>query len=191
MDKLTLDTNVLRDWAWHEGKSTETRYTKNAEAKRKELKLLFERLITLRDTGMCELGITTRLYTDYGKGARELPQHIKDMIGPYVSIATPCIFGLPLVLPFVLPDNETVQRVFKDVFPHSEPGHKKYANNQKDAWQLYAHQVANRDIFITEDDGILRMRAVLAENWSIRVKSLTEYVSEPSETAYRGHGSAD
>ena len=178
MDKLTLDTNILRDWAWCEGKSTEMRYAQNAEAKRKELKALFEKLRVLRDKGVCEIGITTRLYMDYGKGPKELPQHIADMIGPYVQVASPDLFDFPLSFPVVFPDKEEFQRILKDVFPHSKPGHRRYPKNRKDAWQLYAHRVAGRDIFVTEDRGILQRQTLLAQRWNIRVKSLNEYVRE-------------
>lgn len=181
VNRLTLDTNILRDWAWCEGRSTESRYTQDAEAKRRELRALFEKLTTLRDTGVCEIGITTRLYMDYGKGSRELPQYMSDMIGPYVRVAPPDMSDFPLSFPVVFPRTEQVQqvqRIFEDVFPHSKPGHGRYLENQKDAWQLYAHQVAGRDTFITQDKGILRMRSVLADKWGIHVKSLREYVLE-------------
>lgn len=183
MDKLTLDTNILRDWAWSEGRSAEPRYAHNA-AKRKELEDLFKKLQALRDAGVCEIGITSQLFTDYGKELRELPQYIVDMIiGPYVYIAPPDMFGFPLSFPVVFPDKGEVQRIFDDVFPNSRPGHKKYHKNQKDAWQLYAHQATGRDIFVTEDEGILRRQSILAEKWNIQVKSLHEYVLEANGVA--------
>lgn len=183
MDKLTLDTNILRDWAWSEGRSTESRYIHNAEAKRKELEGLFKKLRALRDAGVCEIGITTRLYMDYGKGPKELPQNIADMIGSYVHVAPPDMFDFPLSFPVVFPNKEGVQRIFDDVFPDSQLGHRKYHKNQKDAWQLYAHQATDRDIFVTEDKGILQRQSTLAEKWGIQVKSLREYVREASGAA--------
>lgn len=33
MDKLTLDTNILRDWAWCEGRSAEIRYNDDCQKK--------------------------------------------------------------------------------------------------------------------------------------------------------------
>jgi len=183
MDKLTLDTNILRDWAWCEDKSAESRYAQNAEVKRKELKTLFDELTALREAGVCEIGITTQLYMDYGTGSNELPQHIADMIGPYVRVAPPDMFGFPLSFPAVFPNKEEVQRIFEAVFPYSKPGHRKYYKNRKDAWQLYAHQAAGRDIFVTEDKGILWKQSLLTEKCGIQVKSLGEYVLEVNGAA--------
>jgi hypothetical protein len=74
--------------------------------------------------------------------------------------------------------DEEVERIFKDVFPDSEPYHKEYNSNQKDALQLYAHKIADRDLFVTTDKTILNKRFVLAKNWGIQVQSLDEYVSK-------------
>lgn len=183
MDKLTLDTNILRDWAWSEDRSVESRYAQDAETKHRELEVLFEKLQTLRDAGVCEIGITSQLYMDYGKEPKELPQHIVDMIGPYVHVVPPDMFGFLLSFPVIFPDKEKVQRIFDDVFPNSRPDHRKYHKNQKDAWQLYAHQATGRDIFVTEDKGILQRQSTLAEKWNIRVKSLHEYILEASRAA--------
>ncbi len=180
MDKLTLDTNILRDWAWCEGKSTEARYG-NSEAKRQELRCLFARLRALRDNMVCELGVTTQLYTDYGDHRRSdssLPKHIQEMIGPYVSIATPAISTFPLVFPVVFVDENEIAQIFQDVFPHSNQSHKNYSKNRKDTLQLYAHRVAGRDYFVTSDRAILDSRPLLAQNRGIQVKPLGEYVSE-------------
>lgn len=178
MDKLTLDTNVLRDWVWCLGKSSENRYEKNPDKKRRELQTLFEGLRILRDTGKCEIGITTQLYTDYnGKSLDDIPQYIKDLIGPYVSVLIPVnFFGFPLQFPAVFHDEREFEKLFRAVFPNSELKHKNYLKNQRDSWQLYAHRMANRDVFVTEDKGILNRESVLATHWNMQVKSLNEYI---------------
>lgn len=179
MDKLTLDTNILEDWAWCEGRSTSSRYS-NDEAIREELKRLFRSLVALRDNGVCELGITTQIDVDYHKTQGELPQHIEEMIGPYVVIDGPYFFGgSGFAFPVVFPNfKEVFEPMFEDVFPNAQPDHRLYLNKRRDIWQLYAHRVANRDFFITSDRGILDKHIVLAERWNIRVSALDKYVSE-------------
>lgn len=174
MEKLTLDTNVLRDWLWAERKSTEKRYDDDP-VKRAKLQQLFMQLKGLRDRGICELGITNRIYSDYHKTPSELPQHIKDMIGPYVSMTAPG-FGIPMVIPFAIVDPAQIDEMFQDVFPHSKPGHSKYERNKRDALQLYGHRVAGRDFFITTDRFIAQ-RAVLATKWNVHVMTLEEYIA--------------
>ncbi len=183
MDTLTLDTNVLRDWAWCLGKSPESRYSKNPDEKRRELQSLFGDLQVLRDWEICEVGITTELYTDYdGKDLNDIPQHIKDLIGPYVSVLVPInFFSFPLSFPVVFYDQNEFDKLFDDVFPGSERKHRKYLKNQRDTWQLYAHQMAKRDIFLTEDKGILGRDNVLMAHWNIQVKSLSGYISGYAE----------
>jgi hypothetical protein len=75
MDRLTLDTNILRDWAWCEGKSTEKRYGNN-EPKKEEIKVRITELKKLRDDRVCELGITTQLYTDFSESRGKLPKEM-------------------------------------------------------------------------------------------------------------------
>lgn len=183
MDTLTLDTNVLRDWAWCLGKSPESRYGKNPDKKRRELQTLFTGLQVLRDMGICEVGITTQLYTDYdGKTLDDIPRCIKDLIGPYVSVLVPIdFFSFPLSFPVVFHDQREFDKLFSDVFPDSEPKHRKYLKNQRDIWQLYAHRMANRDVFVTEDKGILSRDNVLMAHWNIQVKSLSGYIRRYAE----------
>lgn len=178
MDKLTLDTNILRNWAWCEGRSLESRYN-NDETVRNKLKALFNTLIGFRNNGLVEFGITTQLYTDYETDGK-LPKHIEDMIGPYVILATPSIFTFPVVFPIVFVEEGDIEQLLNDVFPDSKPHHKKYPRNQKDALQLYAHMIARRDFFITTDRGIVNSQSasILLKKWNIQVKSLDTYVSE-------------
>jgi hypothetical protein len=175
MDALTLDTNVLNDWAWAEGKSSERRYN-NDSSKRATFATMFTKLKILRDNGKCELGITNQIYTDYEKDVGGLPAFIEDMVGPYVSYALPSISTLPMMFPFVFADKDEIESIMADVFPHTKPEHKKYQRNKKDAMQLYAHRVAGRDIFLTSDKDILAARQILFSKWQISVMTLEEYL---------------
>lgn len=178
MDKLTLDTNVLRDWAWSEDRSSESRYD-NSNAKKEEIQQLMEILKSLRDSGACELGVTTQLYMDYDhKKPDNLPDYIREMIGPYVNVAKPAIFAFPLEFPVKFVEKEKVKEIFEVVFPNAKPGGKNYDKNYKDALQLYAHLIAERDIFITTDAAILRQRDLLEQKCGIKVKPLNEYVKK-------------
>lgn len=175
MDKLTLDTNVLRDWLWCEGKRQEKRHS-NDLSRKEEFKCLFGRLRALRDSGTCEIGVTSQLYTDHHRTSSRLPKHIEEMIGTYVILCTPSVSTFPLVFPAVFVEPDKLQQLFEDIFPASKPHHKNYRRNMKDALQLYAHKVARRDLFITLDSGIRQKQSVLCEKWGIRVMSLQEYV---------------
>jgi hypothetical protein len=100
------------------------------------------------------------------------------MVGEYITIGTPGIFGFPLIFPLVFVNKSEVEQLFNDAFPDSKQGDKNYIHNQKDVLQLYAHKVAQRDVFITNDKAILEKKDILAKNWGIIVKSLEDYLSE-------------
>jgi hypothetical protein len=176
MDKLTLDTNVIRDWAWCDGRSKETRY-KNDAARLRELKRQFDALKSLRDQGKCELGVTNQLLTDFESESGELPKHIEEMIGPYISIASPRISTFPLMFPVTFVDKKEIDAILQCVFPDSRPHHKKYSKNRKDALQLYAHRVASRDYFMTSDEQILAAHDILSAKWNVETTTLAQYLS--------------
>lgn len=174
MDKLTLDTNVLMDWGWCAGLTSQPRYNNDPE-KRAKCRTLFKKLEVLRDEGVAELGVTTQLYTDLGG---ELPGWIKSLLVVFdIPMASPSIFGIPLGIPFVVGDGDDMDRLLDDVFPGSEQGEKRFIGKRRDILQLYAHRVAGRDFFITEDKGILGKRGILERRWRVRVMSLSEYIS--------------
>lgn len=176
MDELTLDTNLLRDWAWCEGRGNEKRYSGD-QPKKAQLRVCFAELRRLRDQGRCELGITTQLFTDYdGKTLSELPPHIRDMVGPYVNIAPPSIFMCPLAFPTVFASASTTEELLRDVFPNTKPEHRKYLDNRKDALQLHAHLLAKRDVFLTNDNSILRSQDLLKRKWEILTMDPCSYV---------------
>ena len=176
MDLLTLDTNIIRDWAWSEGATTETRYANDPD-KRLSLSVQFNRLKTLRDAGRCKLAVTNQVFTDYESGGGALPRDINDIIDSRLPYALPSISTFPMIFPAVFVDEAEIDAIFATVFPHSTPEHKRYASNRKDALQVYAHKVANRDFFVTSDKHILRARAALQRSWGIRVITLDEYLA--------------
>ena len=176
MDRLTLDTNIIRDWVWATGKSAERRYGGSAQARSRVLDLM-NAMFQARDAGLCDFGVTTQVYTDYEKDVGELPAHVQDLIGSYVPLASPSISVFPMTFPFVLADVDEIQEIMAAVFPSSSPGERAYSKQRKDALQLYAHKVAMRDVFLTNDKAILRARQLLAERQTITVMSPSEYVN--------------
>jgi hypothetical protein len=177
METLTLDTNVLNDWAWSEERSSDYRYSNDSDFRTKT-NILFRKLRKLSEEKICELGITNQIYTDYEKDANELPQFIGDMIGSYVTYALPSISTFPMLFPFVFADEKIIMEILADVFPLTKPEHRKYLSNKKDALQLYAHFIAKRDVFLTSDRKILSSRIVLRSKWKILVMSVEEYINE-------------
>ncbi len=176
MDLLTLDTNIIRDWAWSEGAPSETRYGNDPD-KRLSLSVQFKCLKALRDAGRCKLAVTNQVFTDYESGGGALPRHIKDIIDSYLPYALPSISTFPIIFPTVFVDKAEIDAIFATVFPHSKPEHKRYASNRKDALQLYAHKVANRDFFLTSDKDILLAGTALQRSWGIHVITLDEYLA--------------
>jgi hypothetical protein len=175
MDKLTLDTNILRDWAWAEERSNEKRYEKDL-SKKPKLVSLFSDLRMLRNNGICELGITNQIFSDFEKSVGELPTFIEEMIGSYVTYSTPSISTFPMFFPFVFANIGEIESILVDVFPNTSPDHRKYKSNKKDALQLYAHKIAKRDIFLTSDKKILEAHGLLCKKWGIEVSTLEYYV---------------
>ncbi len=181
-DHLTLDTNVLRDWAWAERRSHEVRHGGD-ESKRNQLLKIFTALREWRDMGRCDFAVTTQLYTDYGGSADQVPSFIRDMIGDFLELAVPSLFMFPLVFPAAFADVADLQRILDVVFPGSGPfeelkGDSRKGGKRKDVLQLYAHKTAGRDRFLTSDKAILRARGALAAKCGITATSLDEYGNE-------------
>jgi hypothetical protein len=180
MDTLTLDTNLLRDWAWVENRVQEIRYNDDQTIK-KRLQPLFLALQELRDSGVCELGITTQIFTDFEKDAGDLPSFINDMIGHHVNLSGPSIQTFPWMFPIVFADVDDISEILNDVFAGARPEHKKFGSYKKDALQLTAHKAAKRDYFLTSDKRILASRKVLLNKWGIVVMMLEEYINMKSK----------
>jgi len=174
MDKLTLDTNVLRDWAWVSRLTDEIRYGGRSD-KREEIVSIMSRLINARDSNLCEFGVTTQIYTDYESDVGELPDYVETLLGSFVPLATPSISVFPMTLPFVFADVEEIESILYTVFDTSNSLDNNYNKHRKDALQLYAHKVASRDYFLTNDRAILRASSGLGEIHAIQVMSPIDY----------------
>jgi hypothetical protein len=185
VDKLTLDTNVIRDWAWATRKSTEIRYGGSVQ-QRTEVLGVMTRLIEARDAGLCEFGVTAQVYTDFERDVGGLPDYIEDLLGNYAPLASPSISVFPMTLPFVFADTDEIQAISNSVFPSSAPTDDTYAAQRKDALQLYAHKIAARDVFITNDKAILRAHGSLAMKYGITVKSPSEYLQSLPAPPHEG-----
>ena len=127
----------------------------------------------MSDSGACELAVTSQIYTDLDKG---LPEHLAAMLGTYVVISTPGLSTFPVVFPAVFLDDSVRDDILRTAFPETVPEHRKYAKNIKDALQLYAHRVAGRDIFLTNDRGLLKAQVALRSRHDIVVESLSDYL---------------
>ena len=172
---LTLDTNALRDLAWLLVKTHEDRYPGQPD-KAQETRQAFTKLLALRDAGKVELAVTTNLYSDFWKSRSVLPPHLNSLMGKHVSLATPTLFAFPLAFPTVFADMPMYERLFWDTFPGSRLGHRKYGDNRRDAWQLYTHLVAHRDVFVTTDKLILAREEILRTKWAICVMAPIECI---------------
>lgn len=179
MDKVTLDSMELRDWLWCEGKSTEKRYGNDPSVKKRK-KRDFARLRVLRNRGLCEIGVSTQLFTDLDG---RLPAQIDQAIGPFVDIQVPALSTFPIAFPVVFPESGDLSKLFQDMFPQSTKGHKCHQQHRKDVLQLYAHRVAGSEVFLTEDKAILSRQSILWNKWSVRVMSLDEYLTARTKQA--------
>jgi len=181
-DHLTLDTNVLRDWAWAEHRSLEVRHGAN-ESKRTQLLHIFTLLREWRDMGRCEFAVTTQLFTDYGGSVESVPSFIRGMIGNFLELGVPSVFTFPLAFPAAFPDMADLQRILDVVFPGSGPfeelkGDTRSDGRRKDVLQLYGHKLAGRDRFLTSDKAILRARTALSAECGITVTGLEDYARD-------------
>jgi hypothetical protein len=174
MEKLTLDTNVLRDWAWVDGIGETKRYD-DSGSKKAELKKLFCILRDQAEKGRCELGVTSQIYTDLDQG---VPDHLAEMIGKHVVIATPGLSTFPIVFPPIFLDEAVLEDILATAFPQTKPAHTKYAKNRKDALQLYAHLTAGRHTFLTSDRTLLASCDLVERRHGIRIRTLSGYLRE-------------
>jgi len=175
MDLLTLDTNILRDWAWCESRSSENRYG-NDDGKKKFLSIAFDKLRLARDQGKCEIGVTTQIFTDFHKTYGVPPESISEMIGSHIQLTGPSLSTFPIMFPIVFADKDRIEHILECVFPGADPRSKKHPERRKDALQLYAHRIADRDYFITSDKALLSARVRLNGIYSIIVLALAEYI---------------
>lgn len=171
MDKLTLDTSVVRDWAWCLGYTTDKRYNNDPNVKA-TLQSSFNQLEALRNCGDCEIAITTQIYTDFD--GKSLPVPIQAVLSKYVELATPSLSTNPFVFPRVFAPEQEIRKLFGDIFPGVKWDDSP--KGRKDALQLYAHLTAKRDYFITHDKDFHRQQAILLSRWGVQVLYLQDYL---------------
>ena len=174
MDKLTLDTNALRDWAWAEGRTAEQRHQ---GAQRDELRAAYAQLTKLRDAGRCELAVPPQISSDFAQSNGNPPAQLAALIGTVVELMTPSLTTYPIHLPAVCFDDNEFHGIFRIVYPSAKIDDARYESHRRDALLLYAHWVARRDIFITSDKAILNAGAQLRKNRAITVSGIREYIA--------------
>lgn len=159
---ITVDTNVLLS------------RVKEREAGHENAKTL----LSFDGNGLCDICVTTRVDRDVQK------EPLRSQIASLPVAASP--IGSNFVLDEsrldsaeMLGSSETAQLAddLKSLlFPYTKPGNKKYCNNMRDVSHLVAHKIANRDVFVTDDTGILDFREELVARFGIRVMGLEEIV---------------
>jgi hypothetical protein len=174
MDKLTLDTNALRDWAWADGLTAEQRHQ---GAQRDELRAAYVQLTKLRDAGRCELAVPPQISLDFAQSSGNPPAPLAALIGTVVELTTPSLTTFPIHFPAVYFDDNAFNAIFRIVYPSAKIDDARYENHQRDTLLLYAHWVASRDIFITSDKAILNAGAELRKNRAITVSGIREYIA--------------
>ena len=165
MRTLTLDTNVLRlvvepDRAGHE------------EAKE---------LLKLHETSKCEIRVTTRLDVDVPDG--QLRAKI-DSLDVSSSERIGTIFRLDhskLDSGDFLSDKRTSREsseLMEQLFPGPKTNKRKQRTRLADIDHLMGHKKRGRDIFVTEEKGILCRRTELHCRFGITVMSLSEVLAD-------------
>jgi len=131
-------------------------------------------LAQFANQGICELGVSNQVYTDYGEDV--LPENISKLIKVYITSFS-SISTFPMTFPFTFIEDDQIEDILSVVFPQSIPEHKQYKSNRNDALQLLAHKMSEREFFITSDKEIMRAQLILEEKFGIKVLSLSEYIS--------------
>lgn len=175
MDKITLDTNSWRDWAWSEGIRSETRHGGDS-TKKQGLKADFAKLRSLRQKNLCDIGNPMQIYLDFEKTDWKLRSDLQAFIASHSDTQIPVVFSFPLAFPMVFGLPDEYDSLFNLIFPDAKPEHKKYKSSRVDAMLLYAHIKADRDIFITSDKAFLRAKDKIKSNWQATVMSLETYL---------------
>jgi hypothetical protein len=181
MDKLTLDTNALRDWAWANGLTAEKRHQRSAD--RDFYLCAYSDLTRLRDAGICELAVPPQFSADFWRTDGVPPEDLARLIGPTIALVTPGLSTYPIHYAAEYFDEKTSEDLFRAIYPQTLPCHKKYRSNQRDAILIYAHFVAQRDYFITSDGAIIDAAVQLKRRWSLNVVRIGDYVRDAGSSS--------
>ncbi|MGV8955474.1 MAG: hypothetical protein ACOH2M_30545 [Cypionkella sp.] len=132
-------------------------------------------------SGAVNLAITTRVEVDFGRDKdherrAEMMHHIAmlPVVGTVVRLDQSRLDGADIL---VGPRHQSLLTEVKGiVFPGLKPESGKYANKLADIDHLVGHKLAGRDVFVTDDRGILRRYQQLRDGVGILVMSPAEAV---------------
>jgi hypothetical protein len=176
VDKITLDTNTWRDWAWCVGKTNDVRYN-NDLATKQRLTQCFKQLDQQRLAGQCRIAAPLQRFIDFQKSGYKLPSGLEEFIRETQDEDISAIASFPLAFPFSFPPEGMHDDVFALAFPHSKPGDRKYESNNKDTTLLVAHILAKQHVFLTSDNAILRASAGLKQKYNTEAQDVCSYVT--------------
>ncbi len=161
--KLTVDTNVLRD----------------AVEPHRAGHVIATELLALHQAGKCEVRVTTRLDVDVRNAPlRELISSLDVLDAPLIGT----VFRLDISALSggdVLADEAAAQEaeeLMNLVFPGANPKNPRHKNRLADIDHLMGHKLSDRDVFVTNDKGILSRQEELRHRFGIRVMAATDVV---------------
>lgn len=162
--KLTVDTNVLRD-------AIEPHRAGHAIA---------TELLALHQAGKCEVRVTTRLDVDVPTDPlRKLIESLEVLdtapVGTVFRLDYSTLGGGDF-----LADEKWAQEadeLMNLLFPGADPTSPRHKNRVADVDHLMGHQLSGRDVFVTNEKGILAQRKELCHRFGITVMAPSDVVS--------------
>lgn len=170
--QLTVDTTVLRS------------RLKPREADHQSAIIL----LSFRDSGLCEIHVTTRVDADIP----DEPLRSQIAALPVADSPVGSVFrigvskldsGDMIAGPEMVKLTDDLMAL---LFPQSKPSHRKHSSNLRDVDHLAAHKFAGRNVFVTGDGDILRGRKELKAQHGIRVMDLGEILRHLEGAAGEG-----
>jgi len=164
MKLLTVDTNVLINRIKREGDYAAAQC-----------------LLSLDAQGDIEIKVTSRIKIDVPHETLHsqimaLAVVARGPIGSSFTIGFSAVEGDDMIA-----DNEIAEMgnaLMRLLFPASDPTNPKHMNRIADVDHLIAHHMAKREIFITEDRGILERQTMLSERFGLTVMSPMEFLNQ-------------
>lgn len=135
----------------------------------------------LHDSGEIEIAVTTRVEADLSTDSiKERAAKIIDEIAELPKIGTAGKWGVSKWgggdFYMGKTASDELNAIQTLLFPNLSKDDKHYQNKSYDADHLYGHTQHHRDIFVTDDKGIIKKRGPLKEQHSIVVMTPTECV---------------
>ncbi len=136
------------------------------------------RLFALHEAGQVSIAVTTRTDFDVPDGhIRRLLDGLEVMARP---IGTAARIGFSRIgMGDMIVDEEyqeQEQALMNLLFPNSDPQSPKHKNRLADIDHLLGHHLNSRDIFITNEKGILARRKQLKDKFGIQVMSPAQFL---------------